>query len=109
MWEISPTLVRHDVAERTSVDVALAGLKQIAETTASAKVSGAPFEKPITNFYQTDPISRAYVINTQILHQFDTYFSLFRSVTMAQCTRAFVKGENYGLAGSEGLAQASFA
>ncbi|KAF9237136.1 Ndufs1, NADH-ubiquinone oxidoreductase 75kD subunit (775) [Melanogaster broomeanus] len=51
MWEISPTLVRHDVTEPTSV------------------VSGAPFKKPITNFYQTDPISRA-------------------SVTMAQCTRA---------------------
>ncbi|TFK52829.1 NADH-ubiquinone oxidoreductase 75kD subunit [Heliocybe sulcata] len=77
MWEISPSLVRYDVAEPTSVDVALAGLKTLAAQNSSAKVSGAPFQKPITNFYQTDPISRA-------------------SVTMAQCTRSFVKGENYG-------------
>ncbi|EPQ50763.1 NADH-quinone oxidoreductase [Gloeophyllum trabeum ATCC 11539] len=77
MWEISPTLVRYDVVEPTSVDVALTGLSTLAVQTSSAKVSGQPFRKPITNFYQTDPISRA-------------------SVTMAQCTRSFVKGENYG-------------
>lgn len=77
MWEISPTLVRYDVVEPTSVDVAVAGLSTLVAQTASAKVSGTPFRKPITNFYQTDPISRA-------------------SVTMAQCTRSFVKGENYG-------------
>ena len=59
MWEISPTLVRYDVTEPTSVDVALAGLKTLAAGTASAKVSGAPFKKSIDNFYQTDPISRA--------------------------------------------------
>lgn len=77
MWDISPTLVRYDVAERTSPEVAVAGLQTITANTASAKVSGKPFLKPISNFYQTDPISRA-------------------SVTMAQCTRAFVKGEDYG-------------
>lgn len=77
MWEISPTLVRYDVVEPTSVDVALTGLSTLAVQTSGAKVSGQPFRKPITNFYQTDPISRA-------------------SVTMAQCTRSFVKGENYG-------------
>ncbi|KAI0795729.1 NADH-ubiquinone oxidoreductase [Abortiporus biennis] len=77
MWEISPTLVRYDVTEPTSIEVSLAGLKALAAGTATAKVSGVPFKKPIDNFYQTDPISRA-------------------SVTMAQCTRAFVKGENYG-------------
>ena len=43
------------------MDVALAGLKTLAATTAGAKVSGEAFKKPITNFYQTDPISRAYV------------------------------------------------
>ena len=59
MWEISPTLVRYDTLEPTSVDVALAGLKTLAAGTASAKVSGKPFVKPISNFYQTDPISRA--------------------------------------------------
>ncbi|KAF8179877.1 Ndufs1 [Pholiota molesta] len=92
MWEISPTLVRYDVTEPTSIDVALAGLKTLASQTAGAKAVGAPIRKPIANFYQTDPISRA-------------------SVTMAQCTRAFVKGENYGLghAGEQPETQAAFA
>ncbi|KAG9310130.1 Ndufs1, NADH-ubiquinone oxidoreductase 75kD subunit [Chiua virens] len=62
LWEISPTLVRYDVTERTSIGVALAGLKSLAAATAGAKASGQAFKKPITNFYQTDPISRAYVI-----------------------------------------------
>ncbi|KAF6757977.1 NADH-ubiquinone oxidoreductase [Ephemerocybe angulata] len=74
MWEISPTLVRYDVAEPTSPEVVLAGLKNVVESTQGAKISGQPIRKPISNFYQTDPISRA-------------------SVTMAQCTKAFVKGE----------------
>ncbi len=59
MWEISPTLVRYDTTEPTSVDVALAGLKTLAARTASSKVTGSPLQKPIENFYQTDPISRA--------------------------------------------------
>ena len=59
MWEISPTLIRYDTTEPTSVDVALAGLKVLAAGTASAKVTGEPLKKPIENFYQTDPISRA--------------------------------------------------
>ena len=59
MWEISPTLVRYDSLESTSVDVALAGLKALAAGTANAKVTGEPLKKPIDNFYQTDPISRA--------------------------------------------------
>ena len=59
LWEISPTLVRYDVTEPTSVDVALAGLKVIVNKTAGAEVTGAPIRKPISNFYQTDPISRA--------------------------------------------------
>jgi NADH dehydrogenase (ubiquinone) Fe-S protein 1 len=61
MWEISPSLVRYDVTEPTSTAVALAGLKNIANATAKAKVTGAPLIKPISNFYQTDPISRAWV------------------------------------------------
>jgi len=90
LWEVSPTLVRYDTTEPISVDVALAGLRQIAEATANAKVSGAEFKKPITNFYQTDVISRA-------------------SVTMAQCTRAFVKGEDYGLGEVGQAPEAAFA
>lgn len=61
MWEISPTLVRYDVTEPTSIDTTLAGLKTLAALTAKAKVAGTPLRKPIDNFYQTDPISRAYV------------------------------------------------
>ncbi|KAI0279545.1 hypothetical protein BGY98DRAFT_967860 [Russula aff. rugulosa BPL654] len=86
----SPSLVRYDTLEHTSTDIALAGLKVLSVHTASATVSGAPFLKPITNFYQTDPISRA-------------------SVTMAQCTRAFVKGEQYAFSVTEKSAQAAYA
>lgn len=59
MWEISPTLVRYDVAEKTSAEVALAGLAPLGTKTKDVRVSGALLKKPITNFYQTDPISRA--------------------------------------------------
>lgn len=59
LWEISPTLVRYDVTESTSHEVALAGLKALATQTTGAKATNAPLRKPITNFYQTDPISRA--------------------------------------------------
>ncbi|KAI0922665.1 NADH dehydrogenase (ubiquinone) 78K chain precursor, 5-prime end, variant 2 [Taiwanofungus camphoratus] len=90
MWEISPTLVRYDVTEPTSTVVALAGLRTLAAGTAGAKVTGTPFAKPIDNFYQTDPISRA-------------------SVTMAQCTRAFVKGENYGFSELSSASEAAYA
>lgn len=90
MWEISPTLVRYDTTEPTSIEVVLAGLKAMAAGTAGAKVTGSPFKKPIENFYQTDPISRA-------------------SVTMAQCTRSFTKGENYGFSELSSASQASYA
>ena len=59
MWEIAPTLVRYDVTEPTSSEATLAGLKTLIANTTGAKLSGAAFKKPIDNFYQTDPISRA--------------------------------------------------
>ncbi|KAF8508727.1 NADH-ubiquinone oxidoreductase [Hysterangium stoloniferum] len=90
LWEISPTLVRYDVAEPVSVDVALAGLNQLASKSIPAKALGTAFKKPVSNFYQTDPISRA-------------------SVTMAHCTRSFVKGDDFGFSESEKAQQASFA
>ncbi|KAF8921606.1 Ndufs1, NADH-ubiquinone oxidoreductase 75kD subunit (775) [Mucidula mucida] len=90
MWEISPTLVRYDVTEPTSLEVASAGLVTLAAQTKTAKISGAPFTRPIQNFYQTDVISR-------------------NSVTMAQCTRAFVKGENYGFSETGQASAAAFA
>ncbi|CCO35292.1 NADH dehydrogenase (ubiquinone) Fe-S protein 1 [Rhizoctonia solani AG-1 IB] len=80
MWDISPTLVRYDVTERTSTGVAQVGLNLLAQSKETGK--GGAFEKVIKNFYQTDPISRA-------------------SVTMAQCTRAFVPGASVPLTGAE--------
>lgn len=58
MWEISPSLVRYDVVEPTSSSVSLLGLKTLASLPAS-KASNLPFTKPISNFYQTDVVSRA--------------------------------------------------
>ena len=78
MWDLSPTLVRYDVAERTSPTVAQVGLNLLAQNKGN---KGGAFEKVIKNFYQTDPISRA-------------------SVTMAQCTRAFVPGASVPLSGT---------
>lgn len=68
MWELSPSLVRYDTLEHTSTDIALVGLKTLALRTASGVASGAPFHKPIANFYQTDPISRAYVLLSLSYH-----------------------------------------
>jgi NADH dehydrogenase (ubiquinone) Fe-S protein 1 len=59
MWEISPTLVRYDMKDGVSPEIALAGLAPLGTKTKDVTVSGAPFKKPIGNFYQTDPISRA--------------------------------------------------
>ncbi|KAF7295169.1 NADH-ubiquinone oxidoreductase subunit [Mycena indigotica] len=77
MWAISPSLVRWDALEETSLPVAKAGLASLAGKKKAA--TGQKLELPITNFYQTDVVSRA-------------------SVTMAQCTRAFVTRESEPLA-----------
>ena len=61
LWEISPTLVRYDITEPTSSEVATLGLKELIAKTATAKFTNTPYTKPISNFYQTDPISRASV------------------------------------------------
>ncbi|KAL0059448.1 ndufs1 NADH-ubiquinone oxidoreductase subunit [Marasmius tenuissimus] len=88
LWEISPSAVRYDSTEKTSPEIALLGLKALAKQTTGSKISGALLQKPISNFYQTDPISRA-------------------SVTMAQCTRAFVAKDSYE--SSESKSEAAFA
>lgn len=62
MWEIAPSTVRYDVTEPTTVDITAAGLASIAGLNAG-KASGVAFRKPIINFYQTDPISRACVLD----------------------------------------------
>lgn len=70
LFDISPTLVRYDTVERTSDAVAAMGLAQLASAP-SAPSLNTPLLRPIENFYQTDPISRA-------------------SPTMAKCVQAFV-------------------
>lgn len=111
MWELSPSLVRYGTLEHTSTDIALAGLKTLVAQTATAKATGAPFLKPISNFYQTDSISRACVLPTFSPTPKSHYelYGIHRSVTMAQCTRAFVKGEQYGFSESAKSSQAAYA
>ena len=58
MWDISPTLVRYDVTESTSTAIAALGISQLASLKTTA-ASHTPIGNPISNFYQTDPISRA--------------------------------------------------
>ena len=58
MWEIAPSLVRFDHAEPTSPPIAQIGLNLLASRN-GLTLSGKPLKKPIENFYQTDPISRA--------------------------------------------------
>ncbi|KAF9777467.1 Ndufs1, NADH-ubiquinone oxidoreductase 75kD subunit (775) [Thelephora terrestris] len=79
LWEISPTLVRYDITEHTSSEVASLGLKELIAKTATAKLSGIPY----TNQSRTSTRRTLYLER--------------QSLTMAQCTRAFVKGEDYGL------------
>ena len=52
-------MIRYDTTEPTSIDTVIAGLKTLVAGTANAKITGTPLKKPIENFYQTDPISRA--------------------------------------------------
>lgn len=90
MWDVSPTLVRYDSREPPSDEMIKAGLKSLSSAKTSAASSTA-FKKPITDFYRTDPISRA-------------------SVTMASCSKAFTKKEYETLVVDEpGTAQASYA
>ncbi len=77
MWDISPTLVRYDTIEPTSIDIQKLGHSHLAKTL-SSKASNTPMKKPIKDFYQTNAIARA-------------------SVTMAACSKAFVE-KDYKLA-----------
>lgn len=88
MWDISPTLVRYDVREPTSADITKVGLNFLSSSSVSA--TSTPFKKPISDFYRTDPISRA-------------------SVTMAACSKAFTKKEYEPAQVDEKPAQASYA
>lgn len=72
MFEISPTLVRYDNVESTSKAVSELSVGQLKALGKGVSPSGAPLLRPITNFYQTDAVSRA-------------------SPTMAKCVKAFVE------------------
>ncbi|WFC98561.1 hypothetical protein MYAM1_001291 [Malassezia yamatoensis] len=72
MFDISPSLVRYETVESTSPMVAAVGLNQLASNKNIPSLN-TPLLRPIDNFYQTDPISRA-------------------SPTMAKCVQAFVYG-----------------
>ncbi len=76
MWDISPTLVRYETIEPTSIDIAKLGLSQLSSVKSQA-TSSSPLKKPIKDFYMTNPIARA-------------------SVTMASCSKAFVQ-QDYAL------------
>jgi NADH dehydrogenase (ubiquinone) Fe-S protein 1 len=89
MWDISPTLLRYDTLEPPSLPLQKLGLQQLVASKASASSSEA-LRKPIKDFYRTDPISRA-------------------SVTMAACSKAFVKGQYETNDVDDMKAQASYA
>lgn len=69
LFEISPTLVRYDHVEPTGQ--AAVAFAELTRRLANVKPTGAPLLKPISNFWQTDAISRA-------------------SPTMAKCTAQYV-------------------
>ncbi|RKP06925.1 NADH dehydrogenase subunit [Thamnocephalis sphaerospora] len=73
MAEISPSLVRHDVLETPAF--AELGLQQLAQSVGSKPASLRPLQSVVSDFYLTDPISRA-------------------SATMAKCSASFTHGES---------------
>jgi len=87
--------VRYDVTEPTSVEIALAGLKVLAGQIAAAKMTDTPLRKPIFKQTQFRERELGHILFAACPYTLLMLTSL-RSVTMAQCTRAFVKGENYG-------------
>lgn len=72
LFDISPTLVRYDVAERASPETAELGLDRLIAQGDLSQATGVPLTNPIKNFYQTDVVSRA-------------------SPTMTKCVKAFVE------------------
>ncbi|KAG7663796.1 NdufS1 [[Candida] subhashii] len=70
LGEIAPHLVRHDVIEPVSSEIAKIGFTELVNKNKSAKIFGEPLKNPIDNFYFTDVISRS-------------------SPTMARCISAF--------------------
>ncbi|WRT66977.1 NADH dehydrogenase (quinone), G subunit [Kwoniella shivajii] len=91
MFDISPTLVRYDAIEKPSPEITKVGLQSLSSAkSSSSSASTTPFKKPISDFYRTDPISRA-------------------SVTMADCSKAFTKKQYTIETVDDRTAQASYA
>ncbi|EER30425.1 NADH-ubiquinone oxidoreductase 78 kDa subunit, mitochondrial precursor [Candida tropicalis MYA-3404] len=70
LGEIAPHLVRHDVVEPVSQEIAKIGFTDLINKNKSATIFGEPLKNPIDNFYFTDVISRS-------------------SPTMAKCVSSF--------------------
>lgn len=70
LGQIAPHLVRHEVIEPVSSEIASIGLKDIINKNKDSKLIGSALKNPIDNFYFTDVISRS-------------------SPTMARCISAF--------------------
>jgi hypothetical protein len=78
--------VRH-IGTFASTDIALAEGKTLAAHAASVEVTDATFVKPISNFYQIDPLSSACLWLPLPFHLFlNLNVNLASSMTMAQCT-----------------------
>ena len=93
MYGRSLFLVHYDVTEPTSVEIALAGLKVLAGQTAAAKTTDTCGNRSSTFIKQTQFRERelGHILFAACPYTLLMLTSL-RSVTMAQCTRAFVKG-----------------
>ncbi|KAI3406960.1 NdufS1 [Candida oxycetoniae] len=70
LGDIAPSLIRHDVVEPVSSEIAQIGFLDLVKKNSSATILGEALQNPIKNFYFTDVISRS-------------------SPTMAKCVAAF--------------------
>lgn len=70
LGEIAPHLVRHEVVEPVSADIAQIGFADLVSRNKKATIAGSLLKNPISNFYFTDVISRS-------------------SPTMAKCIASF--------------------
>lgn len=70
LGEIAPHLVRHDVIEPVSSEIAQIGFLDLVNKNKSAKIAGEPLRNPITNFYFTDVISRSSPIMAKCVAAF---------------------------------------
>lgn len=59
LGEIAPHLVRHDVIEPVSQEIAKIGFNDLVNKNKSATIFGEPLKNPIDNFYFIDVISRS--------------------------------------------------